>query len=187
MSTYKAVIFDWAGTTVDYGCFAPVQAFVEVFCHFGIEPTMEEVRKPMGMLKRDHIRTMLQMKRIFGLWKEKYGADWTEDDVEKLYSLFEEKLLGILDQFAEVKPYVLETIEELEKERYQDRFHNRLYRQDDGDRDRQSKGKRIRAGCMVQPGFHRKCGTSVPIYDLQKYGSIKDPVRERKIHRCRHG
>lgn len=115
MSTYKAVIFDGAGTTVDYGCFAPVQAFVEVFCHFGIEPTMEEVRKPMGMLKRDHIRTMLQMKRIFGLWKEKYGADWTEDDVEKLYSLFEEKLLGILDQFAEVKPYVLETIEELRK------------------------------------------------------------------------
>ena len=115
MSTYKAVIFDWAGTTVDYGCFAPVQAFVEVFCHFGIEPTMQEVRKPMGMLKRDHIRTMLQMKRIFGLWKEKYGADWTEEDVEKLYSLFEEKLLGILDQFAEVKPYVLETIEELRK------------------------------------------------------------------------
>ena len=23
----EAVIFDWAGTTVDYGCFAPVQAF----------------------------------------------------------------------------------------------------------------------------------------------------------------
>lgn len=115
MSIYKAVIFDWAGTTVDYGCFAPVQAFVEVFRHFGIEPTMEEVRKPMGMLKRDHIRTMLQMERISGLWKEKYGADWTEDDVEKLYSLFEEKLLSILDQFAEVKPYVLETIEKLRK------------------------------------------------------------------------
>ena len=25
----RAVIFDWAGTTVDYGCFAPVQAFQE--------------------------------------------------------------------------------------------------------------------------------------------------------------
>ena len=115
MSKYKAVIFDWAGTTVDYGCFAPVQAFVEVFRHFGIEPTMEEVRKPMGMLKRDHIRTMLQMERISSLWKEKYGTDWTENDVEKLYFLFEEKLLSILDQFAEVKPYVLETIEELRK------------------------------------------------------------------------
>ena len=43
----EAVIFDWAGTTVDYGCFAPVQAFVEVFKHFGIEPTMDEVREPM--------------------------------------------------------------------------------------------------------------------------------------------
>lgn len=59
----EAVIFDWAGTTVDYGCFAPVQAFTEVFKEFGIEPTIEEVRKPMGMLKIDHIRTMLSMER----------------------------------------------------------------------------------------------------------------------------
>lgn len=110
---FDAVIFDWAGTTVDYGCFAPVQAFAEVFRHFGIEPTMEEVREPMGMLKRDHIRAMLSMERIADLWKEKYQADWTENDVEKLYSLFEEKLFGILDQFADVKPYVCETIKML--------------------------------------------------------------------------
>ena len=70
MKKIKAVIFDWAGTTVDYGCMAPVQAFVEVFKQYGIEPTMEEVRKPMGMLKIDHIRTMLQMERIRGLWVE---------------------------------------------------------------------------------------------------------------------
>lgn len=50
MKKIEAVIFDWAGTTVDYGCFAPVQAFVEAFKAYGIEPTMEEVRKPMGML-----------------------------------------------------------------------------------------------------------------------------------------
>lgn len=43
----EAVIFDWAGTTVDYGCFAPVQAFTEVFKEFGVIPTMEEVRKRM--------------------------------------------------------------------------------------------------------------------------------------------
>ena len=41
----EAVIFDWAGTTVDYGCFAPVQAFMEAFGHFGIEVTMEETRR----------------------------------------------------------------------------------------------------------------------------------------------
>lgn len=50
-----------------------MQAFVEVFKHFGIEPTMQEVREPMGMLKIDHIRTMLHMPRIQKLWEEKYG------------------------------------------------------------------------------------------------------------------
>ena len=55
MARIECVIFDWAGTTVDYGCFAPVHAFMEVFRAYGMEPTMEETRKPMGMLKRDHI------------------------------------------------------------------------------------------------------------------------------------
>lgn len=115
MGKYKAVIFDWAGTTVDYGCFAPVQAFVEVFKHFGIDPTMDEVREPMGMLKKDHIRTMLKMDRISGLWRDKYGRDWTEDDVEALYAQFEGKLLSILDGYAQVKPYVLEVVDILRK------------------------------------------------------------------------
>ncbi len=51
MARIECVIFDWAGTTVDYGCFAPVHAFMEVFRAYGMEPTMEETRKPMGMLK----------------------------------------------------------------------------------------------------------------------------------------
>lgn len=110
---FDAVIFDWAGTTVDYGCFAPVQAFVEVFKHFGIEPTTDEVRAPMGMLKRDHIKTMLSMERISSEWQKKYDRAWEEADVDALYDLFEEKLLSILDGFADVKPYVLDTVKEL--------------------------------------------------------------------------
>lgn len=113
MGKIEAVIFDWAGTMVDFGCFAPVQAFVEVFKHFGIEPTMEEVRKPMGMLKRDHIKTMLFMDRIHNLWLEKYGHEVTEKDIDSLYELFEDKLLSILDRFAEPKPYVLSAVEKL--------------------------------------------------------------------------
>lgn len=61
MAKFDGVIFDWTGTTVDYGCFAPVQAFADSFAEFGVIPTMDEVRAPMGMLKRDHVRTMLQM------------------------------------------------------------------------------------------------------------------------------
>ena len=70
MSKIEAVIFDWAGTTVDFGCMAPVQAFMEAFKAEGIVPTMDEIRGPMGMLKRDHVKTMMSMDRIGGLWKK---------------------------------------------------------------------------------------------------------------------
>ena len=112
---YDGIIFDWAGTTVDYGCFAPVQAFIEAFEAFGITPTLEEVREPMGMLKIDHVRTMLSMERISRLWEEKHGKAWTEKDVKAVYELSEKKILEIVDQFAEPKPYVKETIAELRK------------------------------------------------------------------------
>lgn len=107
------VIFDWAGTTVDYGCFAPVKAFAEVFKNAGIEPTMEEVREPMGMLKWDHIRTMLSMQRIHDLWTKKYGKEPEDADADRLYREFEPALLQILDQYAQPNPYVLETVQAL--------------------------------------------------------------------------
>lgn len=109
----EAVILDWAGTTVDYGCFAPVQAFVEVFREFHLEPTMEEIRKPMGMLKWDHIHAVLSMSRIADQFRAYYGRDFEKEDVDRMYSHFETGLMGILHNFAELKPHVLETVWEL--------------------------------------------------------------------------
>lgn len=109
----EAVIFDWAGTTVDYGCFAPVQAFREAFSHFGISVTMEETRKPMGMLKRDHIRTMLKMERIAAEWEKVTGHAAGDKDVEAVYAQFEPKLFSILTDFAAPKPYVLDAVAQL--------------------------------------------------------------------------
>lgn len=109
----EAIIFDWAGTTVDYGCFAPVQAFIEAFKAFGITPTEEEVRKPMGMLKHDHIETMMNMDRIHNEWIRIHGKDFTAEDVDQVYAASETGILKILKDFAETKPFVLETIEKL--------------------------------------------------------------------------
>ena len=110
---FDGIIFDWAGTTVDYGCFAPVQAFVEAFEENGITPTLEEVRKPMGMLKIDHVRTMLSMERISALWREVHQRDWNEEDVVRVYKRSEAKILEIVENFAEPKPYVTETVAKL--------------------------------------------------------------------------
>lgn len=109
----QTVVFDWAGTTVDYGCFAPVQAFAEVFKKHGVEPATAEVREPMGMLKIDHIRTMLNMERIAGEWERVHGAAPSENDVHALYEQFEEALMSILHNFATPKPHVLDVMAEL--------------------------------------------------------------------------
>ena len=110
---YEAVIFDWAGTTVDYGCFAPVQAFMEIFKEYGITPTMEETRKPMGMLKWDHIKTMLSMERIRDEFKRIHGRDFTDKDVDEMHEKFAASLMKILDQFSDPKDYVVETVAKL--------------------------------------------------------------------------
>lgn len=111
--TYEGIIFDWAGTTVDYGCMTPVKAFYEAFKTYGIEPTVEEIRKPMGMLKIDHVRTMFGMERINNLWQEKYKRNWTKEDVEAVYKLSEQKIFEVLDKYTDIKPYVLETMIQL--------------------------------------------------------------------------
>lgn len=113
MNKVEGVIFDWAGTTVDFGCFAPVNVFLQVFKDKGIEVTMDEAREPMGMLKRDHIKTMLKMKRINNLWREKHGGDFDEKDVDALYSSFEQLLINSLSMFSKPLPDVVETVKVL--------------------------------------------------------------------------
>ena len=110
MPKIDAVIFDWAGTTVDFGSTSPVSAFMEAFRRAGVEVTDEETRAPMGLLKRDHIRTMLRMPRIGKAWEEHYGRTPNADDVEALYADFEPALMAVLPKHCDIKPYVLEAV-----------------------------------------------------------------------------
>lgn len=113
MGKLKLVVLDWAGTTVDYGCFAPVAAFDKAFRAFGVQPTMDEIRAPMGMLKRDHIRTMLQMESVAAQWRAQTRKAAEEDDVEAIYRVFEEKLMESLSDYAAPKPGVVDTVAQL--------------------------------------------------------------------------
>ncbi|MCL1894091.1 MAG: 2-aminoethylphosphonate--pyruvate transaminase [Holophagaceae bacterium] len=109
----KGVIFDWAGTTVDFGCFAPLKVFTEIFKNKGIDITIEEARLPMGMLKIDHVRAILSMPRISQLWSEKFGRDYNDGDVAELYSDFEPSLMKILPNYTDVLDGVLLVCKEL--------------------------------------------------------------------------
>jgi phosphonoacetaldehyde hydrolase len=107
----KAVIFDWAGTTVDFGCFAPTGVFVEVFRQKGIEITISEARGPMGMHKREHIREISKYPRIEAEWKKIYGAKCTENDIEEMFHKFIPLQLSVLEHHAELIPELPEALQ----------------------------------------------------------------------------
>ncbi|WP_428912210.1 phosphonoacetaldehyde hydrolase [Niallia sp. Krafla_26] len=113
MNRVEGVIFDWAGTTVDFGCFAPVKVFIDIFKQAGIGVSMKEAREPMGMLKIDHIRAMLSMPRISTKWEEVYKRPFNEQDVKKLYAEFEPVLMSSLIEYTDPIPEVVETVQAL--------------------------------------------------------------------------
>ncbi|ANE45830.1 phosphonoacetaldehyde hydrolase [Paenibacillus swuensis] len=109
----KAVILDWAGTVIDYGCFAPMHAFIQVFEEAGVRITTREARIPMGMLKWDHIEAILQMERIKVAWADRYGKEAVKEDVDRLYVRFETILMESLQTYTDPIPGALETVNQL--------------------------------------------------------------------------
>lgn len=104
------VVFDWAGTVVDYGCVAPAIVFQKVFEQKGIELTREEILKPMGMEKKDHICELLRMEHVTAQWRQQYGKTWGEEDVDSLYCSFEEMLDDVVADYSTVMSGVEETV-----------------------------------------------------------------------------
>ncbi|MBV8660066.1 MAG: phosphonoacetaldehyde hydrolase [Burkholderiales bacterium] len=84
----QAVIFDWAGTLVDFGSFAPTQVLLDAFAGFGIEVSLPEAREPMGLAKWDHIQALGRQAGVGARWRAKYDRDMTSADVDALYAAF---------------------------------------------------------------------------------------------------
>lgn len=110
----NGVFLDWAGTTVDYGCFSPLDVFLEIFRKRGIEITQEEAREPMGTLKWDHINTLCNVERIANLWKDKYGKFPDKKDVDDLYADFEPSLMKLLVDYNTMIPGALDVIKRIQ-------------------------------------------------------------------------
>jgi phosphonoacetaldehyde hydrolase len=107
----KAAIFDWAGTTIDYGCCAPAGTFQDLFRRNGIEATIAQAREPMGMHKRDHIATMLAMPEIARQWEAEHGSPHTDEDVIRLFEAFIPLQLKALPNFLDIIPGIVNTVD----------------------------------------------------------------------------
>jgi phosphonoacetaldehyde hydrolase len=113
LGTIRAIIFDWAGTAVDFGSIAPVAAFAAAFAEAGVPVSPAEIRKPMGLEKRRHLAEMLSDEAIVARWRAARGEEPTGRDIDVLYDAFQTKLLGILPQYADPVPGLLETLARL--------------------------------------------------------------------------
>jgi len=106
----KAVILDWAGTTVDHGCLAPAAAFMEAFRQSGVTITLDQARGPMGMPKWNHIQAITQIPAVTEAWIAKHGRVPTDADVDALYERFLPMQIDVVADHSGVIPGVVEAV-----------------------------------------------------------------------------
>lgn len=112
----EAVIFDWAGTTVDFGSFAPTQIFVDAFREaYAFDISLEEARRPMGLGKWQHIEALGHDPEIDERWRAHFGQSMTHDDIEKIYRTFLPLQVDRVGLHADLIPGTLVTVAELRR------------------------------------------------------------------------
>jgi phosphonoacetaldehyde hydrolase len=81
---FDLVIFDWAGTMVDFGCQAPVTALIEAFGAEGVPIDEATARRDMGKAKVDHVRAILLVPTVAAAWQARHGHVADAADIDLL-------------------------------------------------------------------------------------------------------
>jgi phosphonoacetaldehyde hydrolase len=98
----RAIMLDWAGTTVDHGSIAPVLALKTLFAKHEIVLSTEDARRDMGLLKRDHIQAILALPNIKAAWHAISGKKPGAEDVARLFEEFGPVQIDIITQHSKV-------------------------------------------------------------------------------------
>ena len=111
----KAILLDWAGTTMDYGCYAPAVVFRQVYKRMRVPISMAEARVPMGAHKKVHIRKISQIESVHQRWEETYNRPPRESDIDAMFEAFVPLQLSCLAEYADLIPGTLEAVAEFRK------------------------------------------------------------------------
>ncbi|MBK8419840.1 phosphonoacetaldehyde hydrolase [Candidatus Villigracilis saccharophilus] len=112
----QAVILDWAGTAVDFGSFAPTAVFLRLFESRGVKITADDARSGMGLMKKDHLRTILARPAVAEIWKVEHGYPASEADIDHLFNDFVPMQTSVLKEFATPIPGLLSVVKELREQ-----------------------------------------------------------------------
>ncbi|MFO0820660.1 MAG: phosphonoacetaldehyde hydrolase [Pirellulales bacterium] len=112
----RAVILDWAGTTIDFGSRAPAAVFVEVFRRRGVEIRIAEARGPMGLAKRDHIAAITALPRVNECWRALHGQSPDDAAIEAMYRDFLPLQKATLANHVDVIPGAIDALDECRRQ-----------------------------------------------------------------------
>ena len=112
----EAVIFDWAGTVVDFGSFAPTEIFVDAFkAAYDFELSLAEARGPMGLGKWQHIEALGRDPAVAARWQARFGHAMGEAEVRHIYDTFIPLQIERVALHADLIPGALEVVAELRR------------------------------------------------------------------------
>ena len=114
MTAIRGVVFDWAGTIIDFGSLAPMGAFVTLFANHGVTISIAQARVPMGLPKLAHIKALGAMPEVAAQWQVAKGQSFTDTDAQALLEEFEpmsaqaalersDFIPGFMDTYAKLK------------------------------------------------------------------------------------
>lgn len=111
----EAVLLDWAGTTMDFGCMAPAVVFMQIYDRKRVPISIEEARAPMGAHKKVHIRKISELESVRQRWRQSHGRLPSEDDVDAMFADFVPLQLACLSEYSTLIPGTLEAVAELRR------------------------------------------------------------------------
>jgi phosphonoacetaldehyde hydrolase len=111
----RGVIFDWAGTVVDFGSLAPTRIFVEAFATFDIVLTPAQASAPTGLSKREHIEALLAEPAIATQWRQRFSRYATQTDVDAIYTRYTPMQIEKIGEYSAPIPGAVETLASLRR------------------------------------------------------------------------
>lgn len=117
-NTVGYVMLDCSGTTMDRYVDAPAIVFVEVFRKYGLEISMDEARKPMGLRKDLHIKAVTEIPSVRERFTAKFGREPTQADVDKMFAVFVPTQIDLLKSgnYHELLPGTAEVVRKMQQD-----------------------------------------------------------------------
>lgn len=114
MMQLKAVVFDWAGTMIDFGSRAPVVALCRAFAAAGVPIDEAEARADMGRAKRDHIAALLRQPRIAHAWAVRHRTAPSDADGDRVFAAIDPMMRDAARDCADLIPGAAEVAARLQ-------------------------------------------------------------------------